>query len=302
MPDAPELVERFARHLELVRGRSPHTVRAYRADVTAMLDHAQVDDAGNLDRLTLASLRSWLAEQHQSGRSRATIARRAAAARTFTAWATAEGLLQADPSPRLASPRPDSVLPDVLTHSDVVKLLETAQAMAESGEPIPLRDWALGELVYATGGRIAEIVALDIVHLDQSRRTVRLHGKGNKQRVVPFGRPASEAVSHWLVRGRPQFTTAQSGDALFLGVRGGRLGQRQAREAIHNLSLAAQVPDVAPHALRHTAATHVLDGGADLRAVQELLGHASLATTQRYTHVSAERLLAAYTQAHPRAT
>jgi integrase/recombinase XerC len=285
----------------LVRGRSPHTVRAYRRDVTSLLAHAHVDDGGHLAELTLDDLRSWLADEHAAGRARSTIARRAAAARTFTAWAVREGLLTVDPGIRLAAPRPDGALPEVLTHADAARLVETAKAMAEAGEAVALRDWALAELAYATGARVAELVASDIVHLDRSRRTLRVRGKGDKERVVPYGRPAAEALDAWLVRGRPQVATSSSREALFLGMRGGRLGQRQAREAIHNLALAAQVPDVAPHALRHTAATHLLDGGADLRAVQELLGHSSLATTQRYTHVSSERLVAAYRQAHPRA-
>jgi integrase/recombinase XerC len=173
--------------------------------------------------------------------------------------------------------------------------------MALAGEASALRDWALVELAYATGGRVAELVAIDIVDSDRDRRTVKLRGKGDKDRVCPYGRAAGEALDGWLVRGRPQMATPASPPALFLGARGGRLGQRQARAAIHNLATAAEVPDIAPHALRHTAATHLLDGGADLRAVQELLGHSSLATTQRYTHVSPERLLAAYRQAHPRA-
>lgn len=295
-------MQRFGRHLALVRGRSANTVRAYVGDVRALLAFAGVDDDGGLDGLDLATLRGWLAGEHAAGRSRSTIARRSAAARTFTAWAVREGLLDVDPAIRLVSPRPESTLPQVLTRPDAERLVETAKSMAREGEATALRDWALAEMAYATGGRVAELVGIDIVHLDPARRTVRLHGKGGKQRVVPYGKAAAAAVDAWQVRGRPSLVTPNSPQALFLGVRGGRLGERQARDAIHNLALAAEVPDIAPHGLRHTAATHVLDGGADLRAVQELLGHASLATTQRYTHVSSERLLAAYRQAHPRAT
>jgi integrase/recombinase XerC len=269
--------------------------------VTSLLAHAQVDDAGKLAALGLPALRAWLAEGHEAGHARSTLARRAAAARVFTAWAAREGLIAADPGLRLASPQKGGRLPNVLTRADANAMVETAQAMAAEGDPVALRDWALAELAYATGARVAELVAIDLTHLDPARRTVRVRGKGSKERVVPYGRAAAEAVAAWTVRGRPQVVTPSSPEALFLGVRGGRLGQRQARAAIHNLATAADVPDVAPHGLRHTAATHLLDGGADLRSVQELLGHSSLATTQRYTHVSAERLLAAYRQAHPRA-
>jgi integrase/recombinase XerC len=256
--------------------------------------------------LDLAALRSWLAAQSRAGRSRATLARRAASARTFSAWATRAGWLAEDPGPRLLSPKPDVRVPTVLTVDEAAALLDLAAERARDGDATRVRDWALLELLYASGVRVAELVGLDVGDVDLPERLVRAMGKGGKERTVPFGIPAAQALEAWIGRARPQLVargTGASGQtaALFLGVRGGRLGARQARDVVHRATSLAGVRDLAPHGLRHSAATHLLAGGSDLRSVQEVLGHASLATTQRYTHVSPERLRASYAQAHPRA-
>ncbi|MEE6272715.1 tyrosine recombinase XerC [Georgenia sp. MJ206] len=310
-PAPPEhLLTEFARFLTLQRGLSEHTVRAYVADVASLLatlseavpDLTATGDAPpDLARLDLTALRAWLAAQSRAGRSRATLARRAAAARTFTGWAHRQGHLPADVGLRLRSPRPDTRVPEVLAEDEAADLLAVASARADDGDPAHLRDWAALELLYATGVRVSELVGLDVDAVDRRERTVRVLGKGAKERVVPYGIPAARAVDAWLERGRPALVSPASPAALFLGARGGRLGVRAVRESVHALTALAGVRDLAPHGVRHSTATHLLSGGSDLRTVQEILGHTSLATTQRYTHVSAERLRAAYAQAHPRA-
>ncbi|WP_422933432.1 tyrosine recombinase XerC [Sinomonas sp. P47F7] len=296
-----EPLEGFLRYLALGRGRSEHTVRAYEGDLVSMLSAAQQDGARKLSDVGLASLRRWLGRQSEEGLSRATLARRSAAVRSFTSWAVREGLLEVDPALRLASPKRHGGLPEVLHAEQARRLLSALASVAEGRDPVAVRDWALLELLYATGIRVSELVGLDLDDVDLSARTLRVLGKGNKERTVPFGVPAANAVVRWS-GARGALLTAASGPALFLGKRGGRLGQRQARETVDAaLRALGDTAASGPHALRHTAATHLLDGGADLRSVQELLGHSSLATTQLYTHVSVERLRASYVQAHPRA-
>lgn len=298
--DAERVVGRFAVHLAAARGLSPHTVRAYVGDVRHALGFARRRGRA-WDDVDLALLRSWLASMVAGGLSRATLARRGAAVRAFYAWATSEHLLPADPAVRLVTAQPRAGLPTALGVEPAERLVDGAREEALVGDPVALRDWAVVELLYATGARVGEAVGLDVDDVDLGRRLVRVMGKGAKERVVPFGVPAARALQAWLTDGRPRLATPTSGPALFLGVRGARVDQRQLREVVHEAARRAGVEDVAPHALRHTAATHLLQGGSDLRSVQELLGHASLATTQRYTHVSAERLRASYLQAHPRA-
>jgi integrase/recombinase XerC len=297
----------FGRHLAAERGLSPHTVRAYLGDVAALLEHACRDGLGGLAGLDIGLIRAWLAAQHASGMARATMARRAAAARAFTGFASSRGWLDSDPGPLLATPKAARRLPGVLGREQVAEVL----AAGESGPPegcdsraaaIAWRDTAVMELLYASGIRVSELCGLDVGDVDEGRRTVRVLGKGNKERVVPIGVPAARAVRHWQQAGRPLLATERSGAALYLGARGGRLDPRTARRVVHaRIAAAGSVPDTGPHGLRHSAATHLLEGGADLRSVQEILGHASLSSTQIYTHVSVERLLAAYRQAHPRA-
>lgn len=291
----------FAADLSVRRGTSQHTVRAYLSDTTQLLRYAQRHGAATLADITIAALRDWLALQSDHGLARATLARRAAAARALFAWARRTGRIETDPAARLASPTPRRTLPTVLSADDAALLANAARAAADGGEPARLRDWAAVELLYGAGIRVAELVGADIDDVDVGERSIRVLGKGDKQRVVPFGLPAAKAVRSWLNAGRPRLATADSGPALLIGDRGGRWGQRQAREAVHRVAALAGVSDVAPHDLRHSAATHLLAGGSDLRSVQEILGHSSLATTQRYTHVSADRLRSAFHQAFPRA-
>jgi integrase/recombinase XerC len=328
----------FRRHLEAERNLSLHTVRAYIGDVRSLLEYVcgvGQDGQGGRDRLSelagldIAVIRSWLAAQHSGGLARATLARRAAAARAFTAFAHARGWLAADPGPLLGSPKASRHLPQVLAREQIEAVLAVAPvppgatrgadrpggpAAGDSADDlvtaglgaeraaIGWRDAAIMELLYASGIRVGELCGLDLGDVDAERRSVRVLGKGGRERVVPMGIPAARALRQWQQAGRPSLLSARSGPALFLGARGGRLDPRTARRVVHaRIAAAETVPDTGPHGLRHTAATHLLEGGADLRSVQEILGHASLATTQIYTHVSVERLLSAYRQAHPRA-
>jgi len=295
------VTDAFALHLRAQRGLSENTVRAYLGDLEDLAGYARRHGVADLTGVDLTVLRGWLAAMATAERSRATLARRGAAARTFFAWAARTGRVAQDPALRLASARPASHLPTVLDQGSAAALLDTARVRADDGDPVHLRDWAALELLYATGARVGELCGADVDDLDLATRTIRLTGKGDKQRVVPVGELAVEAVEAWLTRGRPALATETSGPALLLGRRGGRADQRQLRAAVHDVSAAAGVSDVAPHALRHSAATHLLEGGSDLRSVQEVLGHASLSTTQRYTHVTADRLRASFEQAHPRA-
>ena len=291
----------YERHLAAERGLAPHTVTAYVGDVASLLEHAARLGATDVGGLDLRTLRSWLAKQQTLGRSRATLARRATAARVFTAWLHGTGRLSTDVGATLASPRPHHTLPAVL-RPDEAGALVAAAALADDGSPVGLRDVAMLELLYATGVRVGELVGLDVDDVDRDRDLVRVFGKGRKERVVPFGRPAAQALDRWLREGRPQLVGPGAGPALFVGVRGRRIDQRAVRTLVHlRIAEVPGAPDIGPHGLRHSAATHLLEGGADLRSVQELLGHASLASTQRYTHVTTDRLRRAYQQAHPRA-
>ncbi|WP_427171161.1 tyrosine recombinase XerC [Arthrobacter sp. 92] len=305
-PDLPAPLARaghdFGRYLEGERARSAHTVRAYLSDIESLLAYAAADGATDLRDIELATLRRWLGGQSEAGMSRSTLARRAATARSFTAWALREELLDVDPALRLKAPKRGQSLPGVLHQQQVLRLLGDLEAAAAGGEPLALRNRAMVELLYATGVRVGELSGMDVDDLDPDRRTLRVIGKGNKERTVPYGLPAALAVDDWLRRGRPGVATGFSGPALFLGARGKRVDQRQVRSVVRDLLEAlGDTAATGPHALRHSAATHLLDGGADLRAVQEILGHSSLATTQIYTHVSVDRLRQSYQQAHPRA-
>ena len=315
----------FCRHLAAERALSRHTVRAYNGDVQSLLDYARQSGIEDPGALNLATLRGWLADQHQAGAARATLARRGAAARAFTAFAHRQGWLAVDPGPQLGTPKARRVLPQVLRQDEMSRVLADSEDRAlrevatgpRAAAALALRDVAVLELLYASAIRVSELCELDLGGLDLDRRTVRVFGKGGKERVVPVGVPAVRAVARWEQAGRPVLAGQRSGTALFLGARGGRLDPRTARRIVHarmrSLGQAAApqsaaeaegsraVKDAGPHAIRHTAATHLLEGGADLRSVQEILGHSSPATTQIYTHVSAERLKASYRQAHPRA-
>jgi integrase/recombinase XerC len=293
----------YAEHLALERGRSDHTRRAYLADLRslfAFLDR-RAPGAGP-EALTLPLLRSWLAEQAGGGAARTTLARRTSAVKTFSTWAARRGLLAADPAVRLQVPRARRTLPAVLRADQAAAAMEAARLGAEQGDPLALRDRLIVELLYASGIRVSELCGLDLDDVDTGRRLLRVLGKGNRERTVPFGDPALAALRCWLADGRPALAGPRSGTALLLGQRGGRVDPRAARTVVHQTVAAVDgAPDMGPHGLRHSAATHLLEGGADLRVVQELLGHSSLATTQLYTHVTVARLRAVHDQAHPRA-
>ena len=300
----------FAEHLRLERGRSEHTVRAYRREAAGLLEHLREAERIGLDELDVTALRSWLAARAESGAGASTLARSAAAARTFTSWLAAAGQIPHDVGGRLRAPRRGRHLPTVLSGDQAGALLDGIEA-TEPQSPVEqallLRDVAVLELLYSSGLRVSELVALDRSGIDRGHRTVRVRGKGDRERVVPVGIPALEAVQRWEAEGRPVLlenagAAARAGEALFLGVRGGRLGDRAVRTLVDRHAGEAGISrHISPHTLRHSAATHLVEGGADLRSVQDFLGHSSLATTQIYTHVSAERLRRTVDQAHPRA-
>jgi integrase/recombinase XerC len=297
-PRCAAVLEEFERHLRAERGLSVHTVRAYVGDVASLLDHAGRMGVTDVEGLDVRVLRSWLARLRTSGLARTTLARRAAAVRVFTAFAVRRGHAATDPGLLLGTAKGHRTLPTVLRSQEVGRLLEPS---LDEG-PLALRDDAMLELLYATGIRVGELCGLDLADIDMPRRLVRVLGKGAKERAVPFGLPAGRALVSWLDEGRPELAGANSRAAVFLGARGARIDQRAVRRTVHaRLAKVEGAPDAGPHALRHTAATHLLEGGADLRTVQELLGHATLATTQLYTHVTVDRLKATYDRAHPRA-
>jgi tyrosine recombinase XerC len=291
-------VAEFGRTLRGERVVSPHTLRAYEGDLRDLCRYAAEVGVRKPDELDVNVLRAWLARQHADGRSRATLARRTAAVRGFTAYLRRRGLIAQDPGLLLGTPKRRQELPRVLAQDEAARLLDEMNAEGSLG----LRDRAVLEILYGTGVRVGELCGLDIDDLDTDRRTIRVLGKGAKERTVPIGDPAARAVETWLRVGRPVLATGRSGPALFLGARGGRLQPTSARRIVHTrIAEVGDVPDLGPHGLRHSAATHLLEGGADLRSVQEILGHASLKSTQIYTHVTPERLKQAHRQAHPRA-
>lgn len=301
---AAEVVADFGDHLRYERGRSDHTVRAYCGDVTALLATG-TDDDGMVDLsavLSLDRMRGWLAAQAGAGIARTTLSRRTSAVRTFGAWALQVGLVAQDSAHLLATPTPHRTLPKVLRADQAAEMLDAAQLGAEQHDPVALRDRVIVELLYATGIRVAELCGLDRGDVDTADRLLRVRGKGDRERMVPFGLPALTALADWSAHGRPQLMSDRSGEALLLGARGGRIDPRIVRTVVRQATAAVPgAPELSPHGLRHSAATHLLEGGADLRVVQELLGHQTLTTTELYTHVSVERLRAEHARAHPRA-
>ncbi|OBK43835.1 tyrosine recombinase XerC [Mycobacterium sp. 1081908.1] len=293
------ILEEFDEYLALQCHRSAHTRRAYLGDLRSLF--AFLDGRG-VESLSLPVLRAWLGSAAGAGAARTTLARRTSAVKAFTAWAARRGLITGDPAARLQVPKAHRTLPSVLRRDQALQALAAAKSGAQQGDPLALRDRLIVEMLYATGIRVSELCGLDVDDVDTGLRVLRVLGKGNKERSAPFGVPAAEALHAWLADGRPALVTAESGPALLLGARGGRLDVRQARTVVHQTVAAVDgAPDMGPHGLRHSAATHLLEGGADLRVVQELLGHSSLATTQLYTHVAVSRLRAVHDQAHPRA-
>jgi integrase/recombinase XerC len=296
------ILDDFVRHLRTEKGRSEHTVRAYVGDLQSFGDYLEESGVDDVQDVRLADLRGWLGALAASDVARSTLSRRSASIRTFFRWATRVGHVASDPSLRLAAPKKHRALPPVLAQGDASALLDLAGVVSDDGDPIGIRNAAMLELLYATGIRVSELAGLDVDDVDFTNAVVRVIGKGDKERTVPFGGPARRALERWLTVGRPRLVVAGSGPACFLGQRGRRVDPRQVRSTLHSLlAELPDAPDMGPHGLRHSAATHLVEGGADLRMVQELLGHSSLATTQLYTHVSVERLKSSYAQAHPRA-
>lgn len=299
-----DAADAWAAHLAGVRRLSPATVRAYRSDLA---DLARAVDDVPLGEVDLEHLREWLWQATQAGLARSTLARRTAAARAFFDWARETERIENDPSLRLIAPKRGRTLPRIATADAMREVLDAAASRAAEGDPVALRDHAILELLYGAAVRVSELCGLDLDDLDRTRATARVLGKGSKERVVPYGVPAARALDAYIVRARPALLARRAGSvqtepALFLGARGSRVSPRSVYDLVsRTIGPLVGSGAVGPHALRHSAATHLLDGGADLRAVQEMLGHASLGTTQIYTHVSSERLAATYRLAHPRA-
>jgi integrase/recombinase XerC len=298
-----KVVDSFARYLEVERNLSIHTVRAYIGDLTSLTNHLEIIGVEDISKLELSHLRSWLANQQVKGASRTTISRRAVSVRIFIKWAVKNKFLEKDVGATLATPKAHRTLPEVLGIEDAKIAMDSmATRAAEEETPMSLRDVAMVEMLYASGARVAELCGLDLGDIDYTRQTIQVLGKGNKERVIPLGNPSMRALKRWLEEGRQHLVNENSENAVFLGARGKRIDQRAVRTVVYEaLSAIEGIERMGPHALRHSAATHLLEGGADLRTVQEILGHASLATTQIYTHVSTERLQKAFKQAHPRA-
>lgn len=302
MPTSFELaLKQFAAHLDSGRGYSANTVKAYSSDVADLGSFLASKNFEAVEALELDLLRDWLWHASQQGLTKATIARKSAAVRSFTAWLYKNELLASDPGLRLRSPKAGRSLPKVVSRESLDQIFDSLEIKATDENPNGIRDLVIVELLYASGVRVSELVGLDLDSIDYSRNIMRVLGKGNKQRMVPFGLPARDALDRWIRLGRTALANEKSASALLINSRGQRVGVRQVYSLVANLLEATPTGAAGPHSLRHSAATHLLDGGADLRAVQELLGHASLGTTQIYTHVSIERLREGYQNAHPRA-
>jgi integrase/recombinase XerC len=293
----------FENHIETERNLSSHTIRAYMGDLSSLLAHLEKLGLTDISKLELAHIRSWLANQNVRGAARSTISRRAVSARLFTKWAFKNNYLASDIGASLATPKGHRTLPGVLDINSATQAMDSLAVRASEEEtPLSLRNVAMVELLYATGARVSELCGLDLEDIDFNRNTIRVLGKGNKERTIPMGKPAVNALNVWLSKGREVLVTKLSANAVFLGARGGRIDQRAVRSVVYEaLSAIEGIERMGPHGLRHSAATHLLEGGADLRTVQEILGHASLATTQIYTHVSTARLHKVFKAAHPRA-
>lgn len=299
-----ETLARYATHLERVRGLSPHTCRAYLGDVRSLVAFLRHREVVDFSQVSVTTLRGWLADQQTSGASRATMHRRSAAVRVFFAWLERAGEIDADPAAALRSPKRSRRLPETLDRVQAATLLDTMAAPGKEGTPAAraaaARDAAILETLYASGIRVSELCGTDVSSVDPRRGTIRVIGKGNKERTVPIGGPAVGALDRWLDARGHLANPAEM--ALFVGDRGARIDPRVVRRIVHRrLAEVPDAPDLGPHGLRHAMATHLLEGGADLRTVQEILGHTSLATTQIYTHVTNERLRSGFEQAHPRA-
>lgn len=298
-----KIMAQYTAHLEKERTLSVHTIRAYLGDLTSFFDSLAGQGVADISVVKIANIRTWLATQQVTGGARTTLSRRVVSIRLFTKWAAKKGYLAKDVGATLATPKGHRTLPNVLTVSGASTAMDSlATRVAEEESPLSKRDCAIVEVLYASGARVSELCGLDLGDIDYQRNAIRVIGKGDKQRMIPLGNPAMKALDDWLKNGREEIARSGSAQAVFLGARGARIDQRTVRTIVYEALAALEgVERMGPHALRHSAATHLLEGGADLRTVQEILGHASLATTQIYTHVSTERLQKAFKQAHPRA-
>ena len=303
MPTFEKVLGEYTHHLTKERSLSEHTTRAYLGDLASFFDNLELQKVDDLSNVTIAHIRSWLATQQVKGGARTTLSRRAVSIRLFTKWATKKGFLAKDIGLSLATPKGHRTLPEVLSVADATVAMDSlATRVAEEESATSIRDCAILEVLYASGARVSELCGLDLDDIDYQRNTIIVLGKGNKERTIPLGNPAMKALNNWIKSARSEMSNGTSGEAVFLGVRGKRIDQRTVRTVVYEALEALEgAQRLGPHALRHSAATHLLEGGADLRTVQEILGHASLATTQIYTHVSTERLQKAFKQAHPRA-
>jgi integrase/recombinase XerC len=296
-----ELLDGYREHLVIERNLSDNSIRAYLADLDSLLIHINALGITEFKELTLDQLRSWLANQQSKGAARSTIIRRVASIKAFTYWAAQNGWLDSDIGLQLRAPKPQRSLPKTIKAKEIEVALSSLESVfADTGDDLRLRDLAMVELLYSSGIRVSELTGLDLADIDFERNTIRVTGKGNRERVTPFGIPAQRAIENWIEKRKDLAPLTEK--ALFIGRRGKRIDPRAVREVVYKATEAIDPSRrLGPHALRHSAATHLIEGGADLRAVQELLGHSSLATTQIYTHVSEERLKEVYEQAHPRA-
>lgn len=302
------LVDDYITYVRANKGLGERTQRAYESDILQCLAWCNRHGFNNISDLTTDDLRSWMAYASKN-HARSSLARKVVAVRGFFAWCQHVGCINSDPAEILMTPKIENMLPTVLDESQAEELMNNvdsetnnSSSCSKESRAIELRNAAILELLYATGMRVGELTSLNVYDVNFESHTIKVTGKGNKQRVVPFGIPAFKALSAWLSSdGRKVLLQDSAETAIFLGARGKRIDQRLVRQVVHDAAKSAHVPDISPHALRHSAATHMLNGGADLREVQELLGHSSLNTTQRYTHVSIEALKQRYLQAFPRA-
>lgn len=297
------LAEAYRAHLIDERNLSENSIRAYLADLDSLLLHINQLGVTEFSQLELNHVRSWLANLQIKGAARSSITRRVVSIRAFTYWGAKNGWLASDIGRDLVAPKPERHLPEIVDIAGASLTLEALHTRSmEDQSPSNIRDVAMVETLYGTGIRVSELVGLNLGDLDRARNTIRVIGKGDKERIVPIGQPALRAIDRWLNEARRELSPSESGEALFLGSRGKRIDPRVVRQVVYEAMQAlGSNKKMGPHALRHSAATHLLEGGADLRTVQEILGHSSLATTQIYTHVSEERIKKAYEQAHPRA-
>jgi len=294
-----ELLDKFIRHLEVERGLSPYTVRNYSTDVRHFLGFLDLEEVHSLEEVDQVVIRNYLGQLLSDGTVRASISRKMSALRSFFRFLNREGILRDDPLRRVSGPRTEKRLPSFLTSEEIISLLNAPDTMT----PLGLRDRAILELLYASGLRVSEIVSVNVRNLDLESRQMRVWGKGSKERMVLMGEPAALAVKRYLDFGREKLLREVTTDALFLNRHGRRLAERGVQYLLKRYARQAGVSGkVHPHMLRHTFATHMLDGGADLRVVQDLLGHTSLASTQIYTHVTRSQMRSRYLEAHPRST